>query len=147
MNINKIGSSQSYEPTVRKPTEEFMFEESMNLNKLNSGSVLDYYNSLCKEFPDISFRLDDENSIDKTPYHLGYNNSMNQRGSNFSNPRQCSIQIDVAVIRHMQADPKYADQIIGAIKNTKMDYDIFVRIGRSEGIHLILITQITNTNK
>lgn len=130
-----VSSDKEIEET--SSTGEYIFHESYNLSKYNSSSALDYYNFLCKEFPDISFRLDDENSQDETSYHLGYQNSMNQRGKNFSYPGQCSIKIDVAVIKHMQQDPKYADHIIGSIKNTKIEYGLFERMGREEGLPYI----------
>lgn len=72
---------------------------------------LEYYHSLCKEFPGVTFRLDDAQTALKTGGYtletLGYNGSFHQVGSNFGLIGQCSIQIDISVIEKMRMDPKY----------------------------------------
>ena len=60
---------------------------------------LGYYYKLCKEFPNISFRLDDRETAlkDTSKIWLGYNGSMNQVGDNFGGIGQCSISLDISV--------------------------------------------------
>ena len=74
-----------------------------------SNDVLGYYHNLCKDFPDVSFRLTDREESLKhvNEVFLGYNNSMNQVGNNFGDFGKCSIEIDVAVIRKMMRDSSF----------------------------------------
>lgn len=102
-----------------------MFSKILN-NKNSKGDQdsLSYYYKLCKEFPDISFRLEDkEESLKNTsqPY-LGYCGSMNQVGNNFGKIGQCSIKLDISVIRKMQTDPSYEQEVKGMIQNSKEWY-------------------------
>jgi len=87
---------------------------------------LDFYKNLCKDFPDISFRLSDNAEAEKTQYlnspYLGYNNSMNQIGENFGGCGQCSISLDIAVVRKMQTDDEYCFIVRGMIDNIRREY-------------------------
>jgi hypothetical protein len=97
---------------------------------------LEYYKALCSEFPDITFRLEDYEEHEKNPTKiiLGYQDSFNQVGNNFSDLDQCSIVIDVAVIRHMQKDPQYAQQVRGVIESTKREHRTFTTWTMEEGM-------------
>lgn len=85
---------------------------------------LAYYRKLCEQFPNISFRLVDEETAAKHPDKicLGYNGSMNQVGTNFGGVGHCSINLDISVIRNMQNDPEYAEDVISRIKSTEKMY-------------------------
>lgn len=117
MNISAFGSNtiaNGYNSTtVNDNTKTISFSEKMS--KVNEKSEvelnLEYYHSLCKEFPGATFRLDDiQTALKNNGYtleSLGYNGSFHQIGSNFGEIGQCSIQIDIAVIEKMRTDPKY----------------------------------------
>jgi hypothetical protein len=113
-------------------------ESESPLRKYATGSVLDYYNELCKQYPNITFRLDDSvtaatyNSNGSCPY-LGYNNSMNQVGNNFGTMNQCSINIDAAVVKHMQQDPVYESRVLGSIKDIEGRYSYYQGNAREQG--------------
>ena len=92
----------------------------------SGDAVLDYYHNLCSKFPDISFRLSDmEESLkhmnDRRPY-FGYNDSLNQVGDNYSEMGQVSIDIDAAVIRKMQSNPDFEEEVLAAIENCEKNY-------------------------
>ena len=97
---------------------------------------LEYYKELCSEFPDITFRLEDYEEHERNPQKiiLGYQDSFNQVGNNFSDLNQCSIEIDVSVIRHMQKDPRYAQEVRGVIESTRREYSTFARWTLEEGM-------------
>ena len=84
---------------------------------------LEYYHSLCEEFPGITFRLEDiRSAIDsnnKGQDYLGYNGSMHQVGDNFGGIGQCSIEIDVAVIERMRNDPRYETAVKSYITDSQ----------------------------
>lgn len=82
---------------------------------------LSYYQNLCKDYPDVTFRLDDKSTWKEGEVNLGYKNSMNQVGSNFGYPGQVSISIDVSVIKKMQQDPEYEKEVRGIIERSR-DY-------------------------
>lgn len=117
MNISAFGSNiitNEYNlATVNDNTKTISFSDKMS--KVNEKSEvelnLEYYHSLCKEFPGATFRLDDiQTALKNNGYtleSLGYNGSFHQIGSNFGEIGQCSIQIDIAVIEKMRTDPKY----------------------------------------
>lgn len=117
MNISAFGSNiitNEYNlATVNDNTKTISFSDKMS--KVNEKSEvelnLEYYHSLCKEFPGATFRLDDIQTALKmngyTLETLGYNGSFHQVGSNFGAIGQCSIQIDIAVIEKMRTDSKY----------------------------------------
>ncbi|MBR5635673.1 MAG: hypothetical protein IKW81_01935 [Pseudobutyrivibrio sp.] len=89
----------------------------------SGDAVLDYYHNLCSNFPDMSFRLSDKEEElkhmnDRRPY-FGYNDSLNQVGDNYSELGQISIDIDVAVIRKMQNDPSFEEEVLATIENIK----------------------------
>ena len=99
-NVKDIVKTVSFSDKVSKVNEKSEVELS-----------LEYYHSLCKEFPGVTFRLDDSQTARRnngyTLESLGYNGSFHQVGSNFGEIGQCSIQIDIVVIEKMRTDPKY----------------------------------------
>ena len=116
MNISALEKNVTYTEYYSNQIEEgesVAFSDKMS--KINEKSEvelnLEYYHSLCKEFPGASFRLDDIQTALKmngyTLETLGYNGSFHQVGSNFGAIGQCSIQIDIAVIEKMRTDSKY----------------------------------------
>ena len=116
MNISALETNVTYTEYYSnqiKEGESVAFPDKMS--KINEKSEvelnLEYYHSLCKEFPGATFRLDDIQTALKmngyTLETLGYNGSFHQVGSNFGAIGQCSIQIDIAVIEKMRTDPKY----------------------------------------
>lgn len=100
---------------------------SNEISKINEKSEADlnieYYHSLCKEYPGITFRLEDIQTALKLnesgKEYIGYNGSMHQVGSNFGAIGQCSIEIDVAVIEKMRNDPKYEQSVKWHIQFSK----------------------------
>lgn len=97
---------------------------------------LGYYRKLCEQFPNISFRLvDEETGAQNTDkICLGYNGSMNQIGENFSGVGHCSINLDISVIRKMQEDPEYEQGMISLIKRTEKMYPSIENDTRALGI-------------
>lgn len=89
----------------------------------SGDDVLDYYHEICSKFTDISFRLSDieetlKHMNDSRPY-LGYNDSLNQVGDNYSEIGKVSIDIDVAVIRKMQSDSSFEEEVLDTIDRIK----------------------------
>ncbi|MCM1256327.1 MAG: DUF6033 family protein [Roseburia sp.] len=101
-----------------------------------------YYKKLCQQFPNISFRLVDEETSAKNPGKvcLGYNGSMNQVGTNFGGVGHCSINLDISIIRKMQKDPEYEYGMISRIKQTENMYPSIESDTRSQGM---MYTQVT----
>ncbi len=128
MNISALETNAMYKEYISaqiRNDKNFMFSDT--LTEANEKSEvelnLEYYHSLCEEFPDITFRLEDiQAAIDlngKGQEYLGYNGSFNQVGSDFGGLGQCSIEIDVAVISRMRNDPKYEMAVKSMIKDSK----------------------------
>ena len=129
MNISAFGSNtivNGYNSTtVNDNTKTISFSDKMS--KVNEKSEvelnLEYYHSLCKEFPGITFRLGDmetalkQNAMGKIS--LGYNGSMHQVGENFAGIGQCSIEIDVSVISRMRTDKNYETAAKWYIKDSR----------------------------
>ena len=99
------------------------------------GQMIAYYKKLCQDFPQVTFKLSDIEGAKKStlPYHIGYKGNSYQQGENFSSPNQCSIDIDVSVIRKMMADPEYERQLRGTIQNKIMDFPTYVQWAQKEG--------------
>ena len=119
MNISNITSNTKiYELTKSSSTNNVSFDI-----QTTSDPVLKYYNQLCEQYPNVTFRLDDmETASNHSDVYLGYNNSMNQVGDHFGAAGQCSINIDVAVIRHMMSDARYENQVTDEINYTIEHY-------------------------
>lgn len=116
--------SQSYGNPYKTASNEMFSKILNNKNSESDQDSLTYYYQLCQEFPDITFRLGDQNEGLKNinqPY-LGYRGHMNQVGNNFGKMGQCSISLDISVIRKMQTDPSYEEEVKGMIQNSKEWY-------------------------
>ena len=110
---------------VKEKNTTVAFSDKMSkVNEKSEAELnLEYYHSLCKEFPGITFRLDDIKTALKNDGYtletLGYNGSFHQVGSNFGEIGQCSIQIDIAVIERMRNDPQYETSVKWNIQFSK----------------------------
>ena len=116
--------SQSYGNPYKTASNEMFSKILNNKNSESDQDSLTYYYQLCQEFPDITFRLGDQNEGLKNinqPY-LGYRGHMNQVGNNFGKMGQCSISLDISVIRKMQTDPSYEEEVKGMIQNSEEWY-------------------------
>lgn len=153
MGIGSVGSDISYygygtTSGVKSTTKT----ENASLNESlcqAPDDVLAYYQNLCKEFAGVSFRLDDVNEAAKhngSPY-LGYNNSFNQVGNNFGHSGQCSITLDVSVIKKMQEDPRYEQSVKGMIENTKTRYSEFETDALKDGYQYVSVSIEDNGGK
>lgn len=130
MDIGNIGKqTYSYCKTTKQTATRNNKLFSAADQKADVEETLRYYRELCSEFPEVSFRLDDEEEMVKAGVgncSLGYNGSMNQIGENYGNPSQYSIRLDVSVIRKMQKDPEYARNIKGEIGTIKYNYSVLM---------------------
>lgn len=108
-----------------------------------------YYKKLCEQFPNISFRLVDEETSANNPGKicLGYNGSMNQVGTNFGGVGHCSINLDISVIRNMQKDPEYEQGMISLIKQTEKMYPSIESDTRSLGMMYSQVTFCDDNGK
>ena len=107
---------------------EVQFEVTKQ-SESSGDDVLDYYHEICSKFTDISFRLSDiEETLkhvnDSRPY-IGYNDSLNQVGDNYSEIGKISIDIDVAVIRKMQSDSSFEEEVLDTIDRIKNNHGEF----------------------
>lgn len=117
-------TNTNYTPSMTNFTSKSATKACKAENETFSPSFSDplsYYQNLCKDYPDISFRLDDKSTWKEGEVSLGYKNSMNQVGSNFGYPGQVSVSIDVSVIKKMQQDPEYEKEVRGLIERSR-DY-------------------------
>ena len=153
MGIGSVGSDISYygygtTSGVKSTTKTE--NASLNENLCQApDDVLAYYQNLCKEFAGVSFRLDDVYEAAKhngSPY-LGYNNSFNQVGNNFGHSGQCSITLDVSVIKKMQEDPRYEQSVKGMIENTKTRYSEFETDALKDGYQYVSVSIEDNGGK
>ena len=119
--INNEYSSDKVKDTVK--TASFSDKMTKVNEKSEAELNLEYYHSLCKEFPGITFRLEDIKTAlelnNSGKEYIGYNGSMHQVGSNFGAIGQCSIEIDIAVIERMRTDPKYEQSVKWHIQFSK----------------------------
>ena len=144
--VNGISNSiQSYDFGVSRTAKSRTLNENKFLmetskvntitREVNTDEPLDYYNEFVKMYPDISFRLSDVEEGMKhmsEPYY-GYNNHMNQVGSNFGEPDQISVEIDVAVIRRMMKDADYAKQVHRQMHDFQENFGSWKSTGLSGG--------------
>lgn len=96
--------------------------------RANSTSELQTYQALCKQFPNISFRL-----TDRSEQYGFYENGFHQKGKNFGGHGQCSIDIDIEVIRRMQSDEDYALRVQGSIERIERNYAEYEAEGNADG--------------
>lgn len=95
--------------------------------------VVSYYDALCREFPEITFRLGGSSDRAEGEYDTGYQGSSHQRGNGFSMPGQCSIEIDYKVIEKMMSDETYAAKVKGIIQNLESNYSTYEGFSRKDG--------------
>jgi hypothetical protein len=102
---------------------------------------MDLYKEICSKYPDTSFRLEDMQATvqyeavhgkNSCPY-LGYNNSMNQVGTNFGEKSQKSIEIDVSVLKNAVNDPEYKERLLNKIDGTLDSYSRWVSDANEQG--------------
>ncbi len=138
MMINGIGcNSRVCIKNEKKNNGAFDISGDAELSPVKSE--LEYYKNLCSEYKSVTFRLDDKKDGISNEHSLGYKGSMNQIGNNFGKSGQCSISIDVAVIRKMQSDPNYEKQIKGIIESCKKNYSKYESNALSDGFPNICV--------
>ncbi|MCF0127426.1 MAG: hypothetical protein HUJ70_02600 [Pseudobutyrivibrio sp.] len=136
MAIDAISNYNTYSYPVKsvKANKDISFKTA---NSKESDSNLALYKDICAKYPDITFRLDDLNEARKPQYqdnpYLGYNNSMNQSGDNFGGLGQCSINIDISVIEHMQKDSNYKAKVLGMIEVIQREYSNYEMQTKQDG--------------
>lgn len=151
MSVGNVLSSYAVNTSMQYNNASGLISKTEAQYKITSQSsssgdaVLDYYHNMCSNFPNISFRLSDKEEElkhmnDRRPY-FGYNDSLNQVGDNFSELGQVSIDIDVAVIRKMQNDPNFEEEVLNAIGNCEKNYGLYrqgaIRDGMSYTDHCL----------
>lgn len=99
------------------------------------SQIISYYKNLCKDYPNVTFKIADIEAAKRgnAQYYIGYKGNSYQQGNNFSCPGQCSIQIDVGVIRKMMTDPEYESSVRGNLQNLIAEYSQFEQWGRQDG--------------
>lgn len=102
---------------------------------VSDKQILDCYEKICKAYPSVAFKMSDieTGKNGSAPYYIGYKGDSHQRGDNYSCPGQCSIQIDVEVLRRMAEDEEYSAQVYGTIQNAVLDYQGWAKQGENEG--------------
>ena len=118
--ISSIGAAYKQANSKKSAIDS---KTDISSEKSMTNDPLTFYKELCGNYPDISFRLEDyATGSNVSGYFLGYNNSMNQVGENFGEMGQCSIQIDVSVIKKMMQDQQYAENVHGWIQAFEQNY-------------------------
>ena len=97
--INSAISGLNSAPIKTENTSVSFSDKISKVNEKSEAELnLEYYHSLCKEFPGITFRLEDIKTAlelnNSGKEYIGYNGSMHQVGSNFGAIGQCSIEIE-----------------------------------------------------
>ena len=136
MNITGINNNFSLYDTTLQKTGNADTNFSSDLEAVSEVTTpLQYYQDLCSEFPDITFRLKDKQTALESggKMYLGYLNSMNQIGDNFGEAGQCSISIDISVVEKMMKDSDYEQKIKHIIEGTKGMYPQYEARAQSEG--------------
>ena len=130
-NIANMTNYQKYTTYSTKDKDSSIVEEPVMVEKEEkSGTVseLETYKQLCSMFPDVTFRLSD-----KTSQYSFYENGMHQVGQNFGGHGQCSIDIDISVIRRMQMDEEYAFHVRGYVETIERNYSEYEAQTQSDG--------------
>jgi len=94
----------------RNEIEKPVFKFTMKSEK--EDTTVSYYKDMCKQFPDVAFTLDDASKIMDHGAFYGYDGSMNLVGENYTEPGQKSIRIDASVIKKMQSDPEFEQEML-----------------------------------
>lgn len=120
MQVSSINHTNTYNLIQQTKTHNVSFE----VKQSNSADpILEYYHNLCKQYPDITFRLGDiETGLQTNSKSIGYKNSLHQVGENYGANGQCSITIDVSSIRRMIEDPSYEIGVKASIEEAQKKY-------------------------
>ena len=103
----------------RNEIEKPVFKFTMKSEK--EDTTVSYYKDMCKQFPDVAFTLDDASKIMDHGAFYGYDGSMNLVGKNYTEPGQKSIRIDASVIKKMQADPEFEQEMLQRLRDVTSD--------------------------
>lgn len=141
MNIRSIGNDTIFQSKTKTESNSRVFTEPVPQNNAETISPLEYYKNLCKDYPDITFRLNDRETDLRLGNQVafGYNGSLNQVGEGFGKPGQCSIDIDVAVIRHMQSDEAYETRIRAMIEDSRNKYSFYEDRALRDGFFYVCV--------
>lgn len=114
---SRYKSAEIESPAVREMTGNIM----------TKGNHVQYYLDLCKEFPNIAFRMSDqEASMAAGNPGPGYERNSYQSNPDYSNPETCSIDIDVKILKRMMNDSDFEMKIKGMISTRESNYDTYV---------------------
>lgn len=138
MNITNINASNPYinQKTNTSKFADITFNTTLENTGCNGDPILEYYQNLCDKYPNITFRLSDNNNpkcVEGAVY-LGYNDSFNQVGDNFGGHGQCSISIDAECIKQMMKKPQYELNILAYIEQAEQDYDSYEAETKASGM-------------
>lgn len=145
MNITSINSSNPYinQKTNTSKFADITFDTTIKNTECNGDPILEYYQNLCDKYPNITFRLSDNNNpkcVEGAVY-LGYNDSFNQVGDNLGEHGQCSISIDAECIKNMMKNPQYELIMSAYIEEAEHNYASYETEAKTSGmkyIHVIL---------
>ena len=119
----KVGSTEhtnTYNIIQKTKTQNVSYE----VKQSNSADpILEYYHNLCEQYQGITFRLLDMETLAQTDSRvIGYKNSLHQVGDNFGAIGQCSIEIEINVIKRMMEDPSYEMEVKDQIARSQRNY-------------------------
>jgi len=100
---------------IAKPVFKFTMKSE------KEDTTVSYYKDMCKQFPDVAFTLDDASKIMDHGAFYGYDGSMHLVGENYTEPGQKSIRIDASVIKKMQADPEFEQEMLQRLRDVTSD--------------------------
>lgn len=136
-NFSTVSGWMQPKTSVRSAEKTFSSEALSKVQDSDQNDPVSVYQDLCAEFPDITFRLEDKTRPDS---QIGYKNSLHQVGKNFGEPGQYSISIDISVIRQMQQDPEYAENVRGKIEFVKGMYRKWAQDAAADNSPYISVT-------
>ena len=155
MGIGSVGyevNYYGYSNVTQNKTNDVYASNVGSVNEIassNEQDPLEYYKKLCGEYTDITFRLDDiaEAAKSADTLTLGYGGSMNQMGNNFGTQGKCSISIDISVIKRMQSDPQYEQNVKGLIEDSRRRYSEFQAGALQDGYQYVSVSIEDNNGK
>lgn len=132
----KVGGTEhtnTYNLIQQSKTQKVSFEVKQNSS---ADPILEYYYDLCKQYPDVIFRLDDiETGLQTNSRSIGYKNSLYQVGDNYGANGQCNITIDVSAIRRMMEDPSYEIGVKACIEEDLKNYPMYELNAKAYGMN------------
>ena len=155
--LNSVGTdvtrsySFKYSPKVRKDNDYLTgkMDNGFKTPKIDSEfqvdktsdeykSIMKLYDDICKDYPDVSFRLDDRETSNayqkkygtECMAYLGYGNSMNQVGDNFGELSQKSVEIDVPILKKCLSDPDYKKAFMSQLDSSINGYQQWINTAR-----------------